>query len=539
MNSLKNIALLVLLLFTLIAYTQTEANKSDIYIKFETSLNFNTPQDIFKIESISKLQKEFPFQAEKGLVFTDEKLRALNATSKNNHSLKSIFKLRTLLSSKNTNSLIEALKKIDGVIYCYKSNSTPIPPPHDIGTVTPDFEANQGYIESNPGVNVRYAWNNGINGSNINIRVIEYGLNLNHEELDHQNISLPSGTTINSGATASYTEHGTSVAGIIYSDSGTYGTTGLAYNANEYILYPEWTEETGYDRVLAVTNAIQNSTAGDIIVYEMQTYGQNSNFVMAEYDPVIWDLTKTATDNGIVIVAAAGNGGENLDSAFYSDYNNRGDSGAIIVGAGTSNTMHSPLSYSTYGNRVDVHCWGENTFTTGNSCASTTVIDGDLNQTYVSCFSGTSSATAIVGGFTTVLQSYYFNLTGGYLTSIELRDIIKSTGIPQGSGNLIGPLPNMETAMNAINQSLNIEPFNNQSFYIGPNPVNDFISIIDNSSSNFKTEIALYNLIGQKVLQTELHNKDSKIDVHNLNSGLFLLKLANGDKEIIKKIIIK
>ncbi len=529
----------MLLLSSLNSYCQTETTKSVIYIKFDASFNFDKPKDILNVEGISKLQDDFPFEVEKGLAFSDEKLKALNSVSKNNTTLKNIFKLKTSVSSENTTFLIEALKTIDGVIYCYQSHSTPIPPPHDIGTITPNFETNQGYIESNPGVNIRYAWNNGYNGSNINIRVVEYGLNLNHEELDHQNIGLPPNTTINSGANTTYTEHGTSVAGIIFSDSGTYGTTGLAYNANEYILYPEWTEETGYDRVLAVTNAIQNSTAGDIIIYEMQTYGQSSNFVMAEYDQVIWDLTKAATDNGIAIIAAAGNGGENLDAAFYNDYITRGDSGAIIVGAGSSNTAHTPLSYSTYGNRVDLHCWGQNAFTTGDSCISTTVIDGDINQTYVSCFSGTSSATAIVGGFVTVLQSYYFDLTGGYLTSIELRDIIKSTGIPQGAGNLIGPIPNMETAMNAINQLLNIETLSNQSFYIGPNPANDFINIIDNSSSNFKSEVTLYNILGQKVLQKELYNKDSKIDIQNLSKGMFFLKLINGNKKITKKIIIK
>ena len=105
------------------------------------------------------------------------------------------------------------------------------------------------------------------------------------------------------------------------------------------ILYPEWTEEYGYNRVLATSNAIDNSASGDIIIFEMQTYGPNGNFVLAEYEQAIWDLTKAATDAGIIVVAAAGNGGVNLDATSFNNYNARGDSGAIIVGAGSAGSL--------------------------------------------------------------------------------------------------------------------------------------------------------------------------------------------------------
>jgi len=529
--------LLILIFILLLAHSANSQNsdiKQTIYIKFEQSLTNN---DINKITQLNSLKQKYTFVLKKGLNLTDKKIKTLSNTSKEKHSLKNIFKIETVLDNSETKQLITQLNKIKGVLYCYKTAQNPIPPPHDISPITSSFETNQTYIESDPGVNVRYAWNQGVNGTGINIKAIEYGVNLNHEDLDHQNISLAPNTTVNSGATLAYTEHGTSVAGVVFSNYGTYGTSGLAHNANEYILYPEWTQENNYDRVLAVTNAIQDSSPGDIIIYEMQTSGQNGNYVLAEFEQVIWDLTKAATDAGIVIVAAAGNGNGNLDDAFYTSYNNRGDSGAIIVGAGSANTSHSPLSYSSHGNRVNVQGWGQNVYTTGKT-ASTVVINNDLNQTYTTGFGGTSSATAVVGGFTAVLQSYYFQLTGNYLTSIQLRDIMVSTGIPQGAGKHIGPLPNMEAAMNQIDLSLSTIKFNTSNLYIGPNPTSDYINIKTDLNTTKKTTLILYNILGQEILKKELNHSNTKIDIRTLNLGIYILKLESGLNKIAKKIII-
>ena len=68
----------------------------------------------------------------------------------------------------------------------------------------------------------------------------------------------------------------------------------------------------------------------------MQTVGPGGSSGPAEIHPMVWLVTRLGTDAGVVIVAAAGNGEQDLDSADYDEYRGRGDSGAIIVGAGTS-----------------------------------------------------------------------------------------------------------------------------------------------------------------------------------------------------------
>ena len=532
--SKQNIIIIIFITIVFNAFSQRQKNPAVYYIKLNPSLNFKSLMDVLEIQEIKALRQDYVFKVSKAYGFSKQQQQKFTLKSKNNHTLKNTFKIEALLDIQESKQFLIDLQKIPNLVYAYQSNTSPITPPYDIAPQTTNFENNQDYTESNPGLNVRYAWDNGINGSGINIRAVEYGINTNHEELHQSNASLASNTTINSGATTAYTEHGTAVAGIVFADKGTYGVSGLAHGANEYILYPEWTKEYNYDRVLATSNAIANSNAGDIIIYEMQASGQNGGFVPAEYEQVIWDLTKAATDAGIVVVAAAGNGGQNLDYAFYDSYNSRGDSGAIIVGAGSPNTNHSPFSFSTYGSRINIQAWGANVFTIGQ-IGSPIIFGNDFNQTYTPSFSGTSSATALVGGFVAVLQSYYLAQTGGYLTSQELRTLIMNTGIPQGTGNNIGPFPNMQSAMQEIDNTLSIGSENISSFVMYPNPAKRILNI---NSFNNPATISIHDLMGKQVLSTELTQRNSSIPIVNLSKGLYLVTIKTKNSKTTKKLII-
>ncbi|MCK5528824.1 MAG: hypothetical protein KAI74_04015, partial [Kiritimatiellae bacterium] len=66
-------------------------------------------------------------------------------------------------------------------------------------------------------------------------------------------------------------------------------------------------------------------------------------------------------------------------------------------------------------------------------------------------FSGTSSGSAMVAGVCTALQSYCLKNFGFTLGPIEIRQLLKDTGIAQGAGGHIGPLPNMRAAIEALN----------------------------------------------------------------------------------------
>lgn len=449
-----------------------------------------------------------------------------------------IYKVEFAVQPDNFSVLVEKIKSFPDVEYCYEMNIIPVKPPTDIAPVTSNFEVNQTYLGANPGINMQYAWDLGLSGQGIKVRDIEYGFNSNHEELNSVNVSIASGMTINSSATTAYTEHGTSVFGVVVADKGSYGVSGLAYSAQEMILFPEW-QQSGYDRVFAVSEAIQNSQSGDVIIYEMQAYDENNYLLPAEYDLTIWNLTKAATDAGIMIIEAAANGSRDLDSPTYATYMNRGNSGAILVGAGTSDINHEKLNFSNYGSRVDLQGWGQNVFTCG-FYGSYFTIGGDLNQSYTN-FAGTSSATPMVAGCAIVLQSYYHGLTGNYLSPLEMKNLLINTGISQGisvSGH-IGPLPNMQSAINAIDNMLNVQNFEGFSVEFFPNPSEGKLNYSIPNTDNSKIDFQFLDVLGREMKQIVKNESQGILDIYDLPSGIYFLKVKSEAMEFTKRIIKK
>ncbi len=546
----RHIALLITFFsFVFVGFSQEKNEGYDLYVAFDLSYDFqtsNTYNEVIssKIIEFDKIEKEYHIILSKGILISDEKIEAMSksaiAITGNDISVRKLKNIVKVTIENPTvervNNLANIFKTFKGVEYVNLMSTTPIKPPGDIAPVTPDYEPNQTYIEVNPGVNMRYAWNLGQIGSGINIRDVEYGFNKNHEELVDRNAFVFPGMTISSSATTAYTEHGTAVIGILYADKGSYGISGMAYGANEIYLFPEW-QQTGYNRVNAVTKSIENSAPGDIIVFEMQTYGNDASdpndFVPAEYDATVWSLTKAATDSGIIIVAAGGNGNQDLDNVSYNNYSTRGNSGAILVGAGTPDLAHDKISYSTYGSRIDVQGWAQNVRSSGYG--DFTSIGGDFNQGYTN-FSGTSSATPIVASCAVVLQSYYFSLTGSYLTPIQMRNLLYETGIPQGAGGNIGPLPDMQSAMTQIMNDLGTDDFIGNQFLVYPNPVQDkMIVFLNNHLVDPKIEI--YSGMGQLLKVSKVNAGENTIDMSGFSKGFYFVKLSDGNKVATKKVI--
>jgi hypothetical protein len=226
-----------------------------------------------------------------------------------------------------------------------------------------------------------------------------------------------------------------------------------------------------------------------------------------------------------------------------------GDSGAIIVGGGTANTIHaifppyvvSGVTYtSTYGSRVDVQGWFENVRSTGAIPGSGfTLVGSDFNQSYMT-FTGTSSATAQLGGAVTVLQSYYKNQTNNTLTSQQMRTILKNTGIPQGGDvtKNIGPFPNMLAALNLMQQTLNSESFSENSIYVYPNPSNGIFTLVTNSDKI--DEIEVFDATGKVILSKKYINSPYNhipIDITSASQGIYFLKIIANNQSVTKRII--
>jgi Subtilase family len=322
-----------------------------------------------------------------------------------------------------------------------------IPPPGDIPPLTPDLQAQQSYLGPDPGVDALYAWGQLALGAGVRISDCEYGWNPAHEDLVDVSIQPEPGQTVHSSVFAfGWDQHGTAVLGQLVAPQNGYGVTGMARQIQTYT-YPEWTVEQGFRRVTAITNAIAASAPGDVVLLEMQANGAGGGFGPAELDPAVFNVVRVGVSAGVIVVGAAGNGNQNLDGAPYAGYKALGHSGAILVGAGSSAANHDKLSFSTYGSRVDVQAWGENVLTLGYGSAYT--FGGDNNQKY-SYFSGTSSASPFVAAAAAVISSLHKQYLGGAPSPAAVRNLLVSTGIPQGSGGHIGPALDLQAAINAL-----------------------------------------------------------------------------------------
>lgn len=356
-----------------------------------------------------------------------------------------------------------------------------IPPdPNDAPPATPDFTASQVYLGAAPeGIEATWAQTRpGGNGNNVRIIDIEGAWRFSHEDLSQVQGGVVGGTQ---SADIGWRNHGTAVIGVFGGDANTFGITGIAPAAHTRaisIFGP------GQGSAKAIHDAADLLSAGDILLIELHRPGPRHNFqarndqlgyIAVEWWEDDWAAIRYATNKGVIVVEAGGNGGENLDDAIYSvrpagfpaswtnPFNraNR-DSGAILVGAGapppgTHGRTHGPdrsrLDFSNFGAAVDVQGWGREVTTTGYGN-----LQGGSNEDlwYTDSFSGTSSASPVVVGAVACVQGNRKARGLAVNTPAQMRDRFRATGSPQTDApgrpatQRIGNRPNLQQLIGVV-----------------------------------------------------------------------------------------
>ena len=372
-------------------------------------------------------------------------------------------------------AFINDLNALD-VVEIARPQSIPVPfvagVPYDIYPATPDFSGSgfQYYLDDPPfGIGARWAWETPpysqfSRGENVSLFHVEYLWNLNHEDLELYPSDLISGTVQSLPLDLDAEQHETAVIGEIIGYDNAYGITGIANKTDIKLV-------SGYHFVdqpftAAIDFAASKASPGDVLLLTVGEFGptqdaqgnplpcdttcdpggSNCYGVPYEYFLEDFDAVKAATDKGVILVEAAGNGQADLDHPVYGGRFNRTsvDSGAIIVGAGhppySGAEPLSPTCWSNHGSRVDVQGWGEWVMTTGYG----KFFDGDFDEQnpggaindenqYYSYFSGTSAAAPIVASAAAVIQGHYKNTLGWTygLSPYTMRKLLTETGTPQ------------------------------------------------------------------------------------------------------------
>lgn len=437
-----------------------------------------------------------------------------------------------------------ALLALDAVEWVYLE-SLGVPPPVDIPPTTDDLVPGQTYLTGNPGISAMFAWGWGAMGQGVRISDCEYGWNPTHEDFNEIDLHLEPGQTIHPNVFANgWEQHGTAAAGVSYAMVNEYGCNGMAPQAEIYT-YPEWTVQEGGRRVTCITNAIAASMPGDVVLLEMQTSGVNG-YVPAEYALGVWTVTKTGTDAGVIVVGAAGNGAEDLDAPEYADYMARGDSGAILVGAGTS-FFHNALSFSTYGSRVNIQAWGEGVQTLGYGDIAFNGSDPD--QWYTSGFSGTSSASSIAAPACALIQSFQLDTYGTPMSPATMRQLLIDTGWPQGTGGHIGPAINLRNALQTQFPvaAPEVTALAGPDLAAEPNPFRGGTVIRFALPEAASVRVAVFDVAGRLVRTlverpvaagTYTVRWDGRDDRgHAVSSGVYLYSLQNGDRTVTRRVV--
>jgi hypothetical protein len=323
----------------------------------------------------------------------------------------------------------------------------PTPPPVNPPGNNP-LAANQGYHAAAPvGIDAYWAWAH-TDGTGINFVDLEQGWTLNHEDL------VAAGVALISGVNRSYPGHGTAVLGEVVGVDNPIGIVGIAPSARARVV-SQWRPSGSYGTADAIRSAMSAMRAGDVLLLEAQTtYPPRppTDLLPVEVEQAVYDAIRAATDAGIVVVEAGGNGSVDLDK--FQDLTGRfilnrssshfQDSGAIMVGASSSAVPHSRMGFSNFGSRIDCYAWGENIQSTGDGWT------GNLTATYTRTFGGTSGASPIVTGAAILLQAWSMARHSSYVPH-TLRALLSDPALNTPSANpavdRIGVMPNLKAVI--------------------------------------------------------------------------------------------
>lgn len=328
----------------------------------------------------------------------------------------------------------------------------PMPPPVDLAPPTPSFAGLQSWGAPAPAGMGSDALLGapGADGAGTRYVDVEFGWVLDHEDLElGAEAVVPTGTAQNPFPDQG--SHGSAVLGLLSARANAYGLTGLVPAAQARVA-AAYTTERFWDVGYAIEQALAVSGPGDVILIEQQVCVCGASCPSGSQlgaGPVEWftpwrEMIANATALGVVVIAAAGNGGVNLDDAACEGVFDRAqyDSGAIVVGAGS--VLRAPLSYASYGSRVDVQGIAEGLVALGGG----NLFDpGDVRQRYQSSFGGSSGGAALVAGAALALQGGRRARGLPPLEPFELRALLVATGTPQvPDPRQIGPLPDAHAA---------------------------------------------------------------------------------------------
>ncbi|CAN7205354.1 S8 family serine peptidase [Paenibacillus sp. LjRoot153] len=326
-----------------------------------------------------------PFNDEQRVIISFKEDMDPTLVTKAKGKLKKEFKRVSALSATLPANEIEELKKNP-----------------KIKRVEPDTKvqvASQTIDRGTQQIQAPLSWSRGYTGQDIKVAVIDSGISLHHEDL------VVTGGASFVDYTSSYEDdfgHGTHVAGIIGAKHNDLGVVGVAPDANLYAVKALDSTGSGYlsDIISGIEWSIENHM--DIV---------NMSISMPTDSEIFRNVLDGAYQNGVLLVAAAGNTGLNgLHGAvqYPAQY-------ASVIAVGAVDALNQYAAFSAMGSKIEVVAPGVN-------INSTT-----LNNNYT-LMSGTSMASPFVAGKLALLKQ-----ANPSLANNQIRELLDANVMDLGT----------------------------------------------------------------------------------------------------------
>lgn len=252
------------------------------------------------------------------------------------------------------------------------------------------------------------------------VAVIDQGIDTKHPDLKGR--LLPGYNTVNPVNQGAPDYHGTHVAGIIAAAKGN-GIGGYGVNPQAKILPVDVFDRGWGASDFAIAQGILYAVEKGAKVINMSLGGPMRSSLMEE-------AIKTAQQEGVVVIAAAGNSGD--DSLNYpAAYEG-------VISVGSVNKDKTLSDFSTFGTSVDLVAPGNDIYST--------IYEYERKSSYRK-LSGTSMASPMVAGVASLLLSKYPDLTPTQVEYIleHTADDLGDRGFDVKFGNgLVNPVKALE-----------------------------------------------------------------------------------------------
>ncbi|MDP5106404.1 MAG: S8 family serine peptidase [Polaribacter sp.] len=320
--------------------------------------------------------------------------------------------------------------------------------------------------------------------------------------------------------------HGTHVLSTIagYVENQFVGT---APDAKFYLFISEIAEtETVLEETLWVEAAERADSLGVNVINTSLGYttydNENHSHSYADMDGKTTFISRGAeigVSRGMILVNSAGN-----DGSSSWKYIGAPADAAAVFSIGAVNFLENIASFSSFGPTADDRIKPD-VLAQGVSAAIINYLSGN-----VSTSNGTSFSSPIMTGVVACFWQAFPNKT-----NFEIMDLIRKSAdkYSNPTAQYGYGIPDFEAA---YNQVLSINDFSNSQINIYPNPIKDSFSIAADAISLENVSIQIFNILGEKVLEKSKLISNS-VDVSNLETGFYILKIQNDHQQKTVKLI--